>query len=153
MKKEQSKGQKQIDRENAESLKFYAIVCAAGILVSFIPPVLNSRSSDEPFVYRPFMLPVFGLSIHALLLKFLQMMTSSGLDINQSNGTGEDFKDIIFVTVACQTLGALFSAYFWWAWALVPCVAFYRLCLRFWHHGFSRNPKKSTRRSRRNRSE
>ena len=60
MKKEQSKGQKQIDRENAESLKFYAIVCAAGILVSFIPPVLSSRSSDEPFVYQPLILPAFG---------------------------------------------------------------------------------------------
>ena len=65
--------------------------------------------------------------MHLILLKFLQMMASNGLDINQSSGSGEDFKDIIFVTTACQVLSALFSVYFWWMWALIPCVGFYRL--------------------------
>ena len=60
MKKEQSKGQKQIDRENGDSIKFYAIICAVGILISFVPPVLSARSSEEAFAYGPFMLPVFG---------------------------------------------------------------------------------------------
>ena len=68
-------------------------------------------------------------------------MTNSGLDINQSNGSGEDFKDIIFVTVACQTLGAFVSVYFWWAWTLIPCVAFYRLWVSVLAPWFFKQPE------------
>ena len=64
--------------------------------------------------------------VQLTLVWFLQMMTRNGLDINQSKGSGEDFKDIIFVTLGCQTL-SLISVYFWWLWMLVPIVAFYKL--------------------------
>ena len=58
--KEQSKGQKLIDRENGESLKFYTIICTVGIAVSFTPPVLARFSSEDEFAYGPFFMPVFG---------------------------------------------------------------------------------------------
>ena len=53
-------------------------------------------------------------------------MVKSGLDINQSSGTGEDIKDILLVTSAIQFL-ALISLHFWWLWLIIPLVAFYRL--------------------------
>ena len=46
------------------------------------------------------------------------MKTNCGLDINESNGSGEELKNIILITVELQLLGALVSAYFWWVWTL-----------------------------------
>ena len=58
--KEQAKGQKQIDRENRESLKFYSIICLVGSVISLAPPILKVWSSEEGFAYGPFWLPGFG---------------------------------------------------------------------------------------------
>jgi len=46
-----TKGQKQIDKENAESMKFYTMLAIAGIVVSAIPVLVYTAS---------YLLPIFG---------------------------------------------------------------------------------------------
>ena len=50
--KQATKGQKQIDLENAESIKFYTFIAFAAIAVSFVPFLFNTASG--------LLLPIFG---------------------------------------------------------------------------------------------
>ena len=52
-----TKGQKQIDKENAESMKFYTMLAIGGIAVSAIPVVFYTAS---------YLLPIFGLVIQII---------------------------------------------------------------------------------------
>ena len=53
-------------------------------------------------------------------------MVKSGLDINISNGTGEDLKDLLLITAVIE-MASLISLHFWWIWFIIPLVGFYRL--------------------------
>ena len=59
-----TKGQKQIDKENAESMKFYTMLAIGGIAVSAIPVVFYTAS---------YLLPIFGLVIHIIRIIALNL--------------------------------------------------------------------------------
>jgi len=113
--KEATKGQKQIDRENSASMTYYTYITLGGLAVSWLSAI-----------YFNYLLPLFGLCVHATVIWMLKLMVKSGLDINQSSGTGEDLKDILLVTAMIE-VGSLFSLHFWWFWLIIPIIAFYRL--------------------------
>jgi len=49
-----TKGQKQIDLENSDSLKFYQILSFSAIGISFIPILFNTSA------FNGYLLPIFG---------------------------------------------------------------------------------------------
>lgn len=49
--KEATKGQKQIDRENADSMKFYTYITAAALTISWVSAIYFKSS---------YLLPLFG---------------------------------------------------------------------------------------------
>eukprot|EP00795_Rhopilema_esculentum_P001505 gene1505-15945_t len=105
--KQATKGQKQIDKENAESLRFYRHIVLLALL----------------------MLISFSLA-HLGSYQFMSSMASKGIDLNVQSGMAEHAKDVILLTVIIQAL-TLVSGYFLLLWLLIPGYAFYLLWVNF----------------------
>ncbi|XP_065064176.1 transmembrane protein 208-like [Rhopilema esculentum] len=125
--KQATKGQKQIDKENAESLRFYRhIVLLALAMYALIRFLVLGNS-----VYWAHYLMLISFSLaHLGSYQFMSSMASKGIDLNVQSGMAEHAKDVILLTVIIQAL-TLVSGYFLLLWLLIPGYAFYLLWVNF----------------------
>ena len=121
--KQGTKGAKQIKEENIQTLQFYMyIIVAASVFMVLIQFVYYYSSLR----FKNWFLLSFSLLVYVLSMMTMKSMSNSNLDLNMNAGIGENLKDIIILTAACQVLGCL-SLYFWLLWLLIPCIAVYKL--------------------------
>ncbi|XP_060576049.1 transmembrane protein 208-like [Ruditapes philippinarum] len=121
--KQGTKGQKQIETENKQTLSFYMyIVLCVNVLFYGVQYILFSESFTTFYI----VLSLLALCVYGGCYKFMSSMAGQGIDINMESGMAEHAKDVLLLTAIVETL-ALISNYFWLFWFVAPGRAFYLL--------------------------
>ncbi|XP_071084550.1 transmembrane protein 208-like [Haliotis cracherodii] len=121
--KQGTKGQKQIDEENKQSLKFYLMIIG-GVNVFYV--LVQFLFFWDQFTTGPIVMFLLALGIHFASYQFMGSIASRNLDLNMESGMAEHSKDLLILTAIVQSL-SLISNYFWIFWLLAPGRAFYML--------------------------
>lgn len=116
--KQATKGQKQIEDENRETLKFYSIMAGAGLGVKFI---LSSPFSTTLTT----LLTLFAILAQAAGLGAMHY-TAKTNDLNLKAGFADNLKDLVITTTICTCL-SIFSNAFWLLWLWLPAFVAYKI--------------------------
>ncbi|XP_052061696.1 transmembrane protein 208-like [Mytilus californianus] len=121
--KQGTKGLKQIEEENASTLKFYLYIIL-GVNVTYF--ILQCFLFWDSFTGGIITLSVFAVALNFGCYQFMSHMAGSKIDLNMSEGMSEHAKDILLYTCIVQSL-SIISNYFWLIWLVIPGRAFYLL--------------------------
>lgn len=124
---------KQIVEENIQTLNFYRNM----VFISNAAFLAVTCVLFDVFTTFNIVMLVFSAIVYVASYQFMAFMArakytdsgqliDSGVDLNMEGGVAEHVKDLIILTVICQSL-SLFSNYFWWLWALAPGRGFHML--------------------------
>ncbi|OQV20713.1 putative Transmembrane protein 208 [Hypsibius exemplaris] len=133
--KQAAKGQRQIYRENKETIFFYSCVIAAANVIYVAATRLFFW---EEFSFKFQMIFVVTSVIYLASFLLMKRMAKSrfsaldgglvdaGTDLNMSSGMAEHIKDIILLLAIVQCAGLVWN-YFWLALLLIPARAAFML--------------------------
>lgn len=113
--KQATKGAKQIEQENASTLKFYYIMVAGSLALA-----LFFSSSFSYF-------NIFAMLVQTIAVGGMYHRAKAGIDLNLEGGFADYMKDTVITTSICTGLSVI-SKGFWALWLWLPGFAVYK----FW---------------------
>lgn len=116
--KQATKGQKQIDDENSETLRFYSIMAATSLAVKFILQSPFSSTLTTLLTLFAILAQVVGLSA--------MYYTAKSNDLNLKASFADNLKDLVITTTICTCL-SIFSNAFWIMWLWLPAYLTYKV--------------------------
>lgn len=117
--KEATKGQKQIEKENQETLKWYVSLAVGTLLPRLLITSMYMTTSNIVWT-------CFALFIHIMALVAMYYTALPGVDLNLAGGFGEKLKDIILSTSICSVI-TCYSNWFWFLMLWLPAYYVYKL--------------------------
>ncbi|XP_064393141.1 transmembrane protein 208-like [Halichondria panicea] len=148
MPKENTKGKKEIHKDNLETLAFYRNFALIGTVIQVVHLCLfyflSSSFSTWNYVFL-----LFSLAVHGAAYKGLEKLAQPflgpngellecGTDLSKSYFS-EYAIDVIILTTGLQGLSAL-SNYFWLLWAAAPAYVVYKVWVTFLWPWFTSGP-------------
>lgn len=121
--KQATKGQKQIETENKQTLAFYMYIILCVNAIFYGAQILLFRDS---FTTLYIVLSVLALCVYGGSYKFMNSIAGQGIDLCMESGMAEHAKDVLLLTAIVEIL-ALVSNYFWLIWLVAPGRAGYLL--------------------------
>lgn len=116
--KQATKGSKQIELENASTLKFYSIMVVVSLALAFI-----FSSSFSYFT-------IFAMLVQGISVGGMYHRAKCGIDLNLEGGFADYMKDTIITTSICTGLSVI-SRGFWALWLWLPGFAVYKIWVTF----------------------
>lgn len=112
--KQATKGSKQIEQENASTLKFYSIMVVISLALALV-----FSSSFSYFT-------IFAILVQAIAVGGMYHRAKCGIDLNLEGGFADYMKDTIITTSICTGLSVI-SRGFWALWLWLPGFAIYKI--------------------------